>query len=375
MICSLLFFDLFRNSFLLLCAIAVAVAASGILVAKIGSFIIGKIIKPIVKRTKTDIDDKLAEILNSAIFKILIVAGFYIALEILKNSFGIIPAKDYTRLIDTYPLFHGIIKFLNSTLYVVIVLVVLLMFFRATAIFFDWYEGKVTQSEDRKLSSHLFVLLKKLTKFILFALALVITLEHFGINISGLLVSLGVGSLAIALAAQDTLSNMIAGFIILVDRPFRIGDRIKLSTGETGDIFEVGFRSTRIQDFDGNLVIIPNAEIIKSRLVNLTFPVRKTKVYIDVGVAYGADVNEVKSLLKETALKNTLIDHQADVDVSLITLGDSALIFRILCQTEDYTNIFKIKCQLNEAVYSALNAKGIEIPFPQSVIHLKKEEN
>ena len=97
------------------------------------------------------------------------------------------------------------------------------------------------------------------------------------------------GSLAIGLAAQDTLANMFAGFTLMLDRPFRVGDRIQLSTGEVGDVEEIGMRATRIRTLDETILVVPNSLLVKERVVNLSRPTAPSSPEVEVGVAYGSD--------------------------------------------------------------------------------------
>jgi small-conductance mechanosensitive channel len=126
----------------------------------------------------------------------------------------------------------------------------------------------------------------------------IVVLKHFGQDVTSLVAALGVGSLAIGLAAQQTLGNMIAGFVLLVDRPFRPGERIKLASGEIGAVVDIGVRSTRIQLDGGNLLIVPNTELANSRVQNVQgAPMAEVKLM----VALAADVERALALLEEVA--------------------------------------------------------------------------
>jgi small-conductance mechanosensitive channel len=222
------------------------------------------------------------------------------------------------------------------------------------------------------LSGSIIPLLKKVIKIIVFALAVVIVLAKFSIDISAFVVSLGVGSLAIALAAQETLSNMISGFIIMTDRPFRIGDRIRYADNQVGDVVDIGIRSTKILDFDNNIVIIPNNEIVKSRLVNITYPNSLTRVVVDVGVAYGSDISKVKEILLDIAKNDPDCSKQIPPDVFFINFGASSLDFRLVARTDDYKNAWAMQCRMREKIYEEFNKHKIEIPFTQIVVHQSK---
>ena len=142
---------------------------------------------------------------------------------------------------------------------------------RASGAFFDWYRQNVASRTKTRLDEQFIPLFAKLTNVILWVIALIILLSHFGININALVATLGVGSLAIALAAQDTIANLIAGFLIMVDRPFKIGDRIKLPTGEMVEVLEIGTRRSKFLSEDKAIIIVPNLDLSKKKIVNYTY--------------------------------------------------------------------------------------------------------
>jgi small-conductance mechanosensitive channel len=251
-------------------------------------------------------------------------------------------------------------------------IVILFSGFKIINVSFDWYLGKLKSDDDRNLSGSLFPLLNKVARFVFAAICIVVILSKFNVDISGLLVSLGVGSLAIALAAQDTLSNMISGFIIMLDRPFRIGDRIRFKENKTGDVIEIGLRSTKILDFDNNILIIPNNDIANSEIVNITYPNINTRVLVEVGVAYGSDIKKVRELILNTVNEHPLILQEIPADVNVMSFGDSSVNIRIAARTADYKDAFRLQCELRENIYEAFIREKIEIPFPQRVVHINE---
>lgn len=351
---------------LVLIAITIILA---FIIAKALGFIIKKIVKPFVSRTKTELDDKLLEISGSAIYKVAFLAGIFLALEIFDKGIRVESKFLSKPLIEIYPFLDTILLILDSILFIIFIVIVLKILFKVINLSFDWYAEKINAGDDRDLSGSLFPLLKKVSKILLFALGIVIVLAKFNVDISAFVVSLGVGSLAIALAAQETISNMISGFIIMIDRPFRIGDRIRYADNQVGDVVEIGIRSTKIQDFDSNIVVIPNNEIVKSRLVNITYPTTLTRVVVEVGVAYGSDINKVKEVLLNATEGDPDLSTQKPPDVFFINFGNSSLDFRLVAFTDHYSNAWGMQCRLREKVYELFNKEGIEIPFPQRVIH------
>ncbi len=136
---------------------------------------------------------------------------------------------------------------------------------------FDWCRENIIRRTKTKLDEKFLPLFAKATNILLWLIALIILLSHFGININALLATLGVGSLAIALAAQDTIANLIAGFLIMVDRPFAIGDKIKLPTGEKVEVLDIGIRRSRFLAEDKAIIIVPNVDLSKNKIVNYTY--------------------------------------------------------------------------------------------------------
>src|SRR5207249_2898509 len=162
-----------------------------------------------------------------------------------------------------------------------------------------WYAAEVATRTRQPVDTQFIPLIRKLTTAFIFVTAAVIVLKDYGYDISTLVVSLGVGSLALGLSMQQTLANMIAGFTIMLDRPFRIGDRVQLSTGEIGDVTEIGLRSTRVLVLDLSTVIIPNSQMVNERIVNRSFPDARLRPVLGLGVAYGSDPDRVKQVIGE----------------------------------------------------------------------------
>ncbi len=351
---------------LVLAAITIILAY---LISKLLGFLTKKILKPFVAKTQTKLDDKLLDISGSGLYRIAFIAGIYFAMDFFER--GIRSESKFLPkpLIEIYPFLDTIQVILDAIIFIIFIFIIINISFKVVNITVGWYAEKINAKDDRNLSGSLFPLLQKIAKILLFSLGIVIILAKFKVDISAFVVSLGVGSLAIALAAQDTISNMISGFIIMIDRPFRIGDRIRYADNQTGDVVEIGIRSTKIQDFDNNIVIIPNNEIVKSQLINISYPTTLIRVVVDVGVAYGSDINKVKQLLLRAAQEDEFLSTQLPPDVFFINFGESSLDFRLIARTDDYRDAWAMQCRLRERIYEFFSQEGIEIPFPQRVIH------
>ena len=142
---------------------------------------------------------------------------------------------------------------------------------RVSGAAYAWYLEHVASHAPTRLDDELIPLLRSLTTVVIWVLAVLVSLPLFGVNISALITTLGVTSLAVALAAQDVIANFIAGFLIMIDRPFRLGDRIKLPTGETVTVLDIGVRRSQFLAADRSIIIVPNQDLSKGRIVNYTY--------------------------------------------------------------------------------------------------------
>ena len=142
---------------------------------------------------------------------------------------------------------------------------------RVSGAILSWYAENVASKTKTALDDELIPIFRRVAKLIIWVVALLIILPFFGVNINALIATLGVSSLAIALAAQDTISNIIAGFLIMIDKPFRIGDRIKLPSGEVVEVLDMGVRRSKFLAEDKAIIIVPNLDLSRSKIVNYTY--------------------------------------------------------------------------------------------------------
>jgi small-conductance mechanosensitive channel len=256
----------------------------------------------------------------------------------------------------------GWIDRLDQALYALAVALVSLALIRAYGILLDWYSTESRRGEV--LATEFGPLLSKLGRLLILVLGLIAVLNHFEVNVQSLVVSLGVGSLALGLAAQDTLANMFAGFTLMLDRPFKIGDRIQLATGEVGDVLTIGMRATHIRTLDETVLIVPNSSLTKERLVNLSRPSRSITTRMEVGLAYGTDLAQAKRILREAALSSEYVDQERAPQVLVSRFADFSVNFQLVFWARDYTQQGLARSQVHEEVYRLLRGAGIEIPVP-----------
>lgn len=201
-----------------------------------------------------------------------------------------------------------------------------------------------------------------------YLLAVVAAMEQMGFNVGSLLAGVGVAGLAIGLAAQETLGNIFAGFVLLWDRPFRLGDAVTIS-GTFGHVTEIGLRSTRLRTLEHREVTLPNKQVIQEQIVNHT-RYAKVRINVPLGIAYEADFDRVREVLLASAAANPGVSRDPAPQVVVVALGDAAVQVELRVWIEDPAaegaNLF----HLLEAAKRALDGAGIEIPFPQRTIRL-----
>jgi small-conductance mechanosensitive channel len=252
----------------------------------------------------------------------------------------------------------------GAILYILILIIIVRILLGILKEIVHWYFEKKSEGDHAGLRLTLAPVTNKAVSILVCMVAIIILLDHFGINIGSLLVSLGVGSLAVALAAQDTLANMIAGFVILIDRPFRVGDRVQLASGEIGDVQLIGLRSTRILNFDANVIVVPNAELVKGRITNYSHPSSHVRVLLKVGVVYGSDPAGIRRIMLDAAHHHSEVLKDPEPLVLFTDLGESAMEFTLITRVADYTREGVVRSELREKIYLAFQSAGIEIPFP-----------
>jgi small-conductance mechanosensitive channel len=208
-------------------------------------------------------------------------------------------------------------------------------------------------------------------KAVLLGISLIMVLDHFGVNVSGILATAGIASLAVALAAQDTIANMIGGFCLVADKTLRPGDRVELSDGKMGDVLDIGLRTTRLLTIDDTTLIVPNSELAKSRLVNYSYPTNRMAVRQKLGVAYGSDMEKVKRILAELAENDPEVLKEPKPAVYLMEFGDSSLDLLFFYWIANYRDQLVITDRMNVAIHRRFAAEQIEIPFPQRDVHIR----
>ncbi len=268
-----------------------------------------------------------------------------------------------------------VFEFFGQVIYLAQVVIATLFVLKIINPLLELYSEKVQQRTGSRAGEEFLILAKRVIIIVILIITLVAILDHFNIDVKGLLAVLGVTSLAFALAAQDTLSNMISGFVLMIDRPFRIGDRVRLSTGEVGDVYEIGLRSTKFLTLDNTLIIVPNAELGKSKITNFSYPDPKLGTRIEVEVALGTEVDKVKNMLADVAKNQPLILKPPDPQAFLTGLSERGMKFLLVYKVASYNDEFKTQENLRCEIEKRFRQEKIELALPQSVVHVKTDKD
>ncbi|OMH40360.1 mechanosensitive ion channel family protein [Desulfurobacterium indicum] len=211
-----------------------------------------------------------------------------------------------------------------------------------------------------------FSMISKIVKIFVVFVSSIILLDKLGFNVTSLITSLGVGSLAVGLAAQDTIKNFISGILLVTDRQFRIGDRVYIKDIDVdGYVYDIGLRTTRIITISGNnLIIVPNSKLTEGVIENALYPDMKFKDSVKIGVEYGSDIELVKKLLLEAITTTDGVLKEPPPSVFFIDFGDSALIFQAFYYVKKKDIAYGVKSKINEKINKLFAENGINIPFP-----------
>ena len=333
--------------------LAVLILALAWLLSRLSKWIIKFISTKVIGRTRTHLDDVIVDAADFPLRTAIIIGGVELALA----QVSLIPIS-----------WDGSI---SDLLFVVYFLIIYIFLYRLIGGLIVWYGREVAGKTETELDDRYLDLFRRVVLLILSVVVIVTLLGRYGIEVSALVTTLGIGSLAVALAAQETLGDMITGFTIMVDQPFKVGDRVELLDINTwGDVVDIGLRSTRIRTRDNRMVSVPNSVIGKGLVVNYSDPNTVYRVETHVGVAYGADVEQARSIMIEAIRAEEWVMQDERIEALFLEFGDSALIFRVRCWIEHFVETRRIIDKMNTALYRALNEANIEIPFPQRDVHL-----
>ena len=338
--------------------ISLGILIGALLVGRIViSFLLNRVFARITKETKNNLDNQILEAFRVPLYLLAVI----LALDVALGRLNFLPA-DWN-------------SWIKDGIYVLDFRAGFTLVWRLVTNIFSWLGDEVSLKTNATLDEQLFPFFQRVVLILISAIGIITILSHFDINITAMVTTLGIGSLAVALAAQNALEDTISGFLIMVDRPYRIGDRIELMDLNTwGDVVDIGLRSTRIRTRDNRMVVVPNSLIGKSLVVNYAYPNDQYRLEIHIGVAYGTDLEKARQVMVEAVQGVEGVLDDRPVEALFLEFGDSALVFRVRWWLESYVDTRRMFDRVNTAIYNALIREKIQLPFPQMDIHLKSKD-
>ena len=239
-----------------------------------------------------------------------------------------------------------------------------------------YLQKTIAHRTESKVDDIIFELLTRFSGFIILATAIIIALDLLGVNVMPFIAGAGVAGVAIGFAAKDTLSNLIAGILLIIDRPFEVGDRIEVwsapaGTATWGDVIDIGLRATKIKTTDNIVIIIPNNEIMLRDIINYTTITEKIRVRINIGIAYDADMQKAKDIILRVADTAAWVAKQPPPVVVVKNFGDSSVDLQLRVWIDDARKRIHTISYITDRVKTVFDEQGIEIPYPKRDIYIK----
>ncbi|HKL37407.1 MAG TPA: mechanosensitive ion channel domain-containing protein [Bacteroidales bacterium] len=211
----------------------------------------------------------------------------------------------------------------------------------------------------------------QLIKYVVWIIAVFLVLDTLGVKITLLVAGSAALLVGIGLGVQQVFKDIISGFFLLFEGHLKVGDVVELE-GVVGIVKEIGFRTTMIESRDNIILIIPNSKFIEENVINWSHIEKKTRFHVNVGVAYGSDVEKVKRILMESALEHKDITQDPEPFVRFNDFGNSSLDFQLFFWTNNAFRVENLKSDLRFAIDRKFRENNVTIPFPQRDVHIKK---
>ena len=334
--------------------ISILIILGAIIIVKLLSLLGKKVIKPFVTGTDNHLDDVIFYSLEAPVKFAIILLGIWIAIH---------------RLV--YP--DSFVKVVDNAYSILIVLDITWFFGRLFSSLLQVYWGKQSNGQANKMMP----IIKRTILVIVWLIGIVMALSNVGVNISALLGTLGIGGIAFALAAQDTVKNVFGAFTILTDKPFSIGDTIRVDSYE-GTVVDVGVRSTKIMNYDKRIITFPNYKITDTSIVNISSePMRR--VVLNLGLTYDTTSEKMKEaleLLKSIPKRvENVSSNPSDIVAVFTEYSDSSLVIMYIYFIEKQGDILGVTSNMNMEILAAFNKAGLNLAFPTRTVYIQKDES
>ncbi len=324
-----------------------------VVLAKVAYYVIKHYIKVFTAKTETKLDDILVEVMEGPLLALIIILGI-----------------SYARTPLVLP--DGINNTINAFIGVLLTLDVAWFLMKLSDGLIQNYVTPMAAKSTSKLDDQLVPILKNGARIIIFILAFLSILSNFGYDITAVLGGLGIAGIAIAMAANSSLSHVIGGATIFADRPFEVGDAVKIG-GTTGNVEEVGIRSTRVRTLDGTLVTIPNADVANAVTENYSKATRR-RVNFTLGLEYRTSpkkIEEAKEIVKRIVKKTEGLETDS-ARIYFTQFGDSSLNLTVTYFVSDVPRLFELQDIVNTKIHEDFTKAKIGFAFPSRTVYLKK---
>jgi MscS family membrane protein len=332
--------------------VSILILVGAIVIGKLLYWLIGTFAKSLAARTKSGLDDILIDKLEEPIVYGIVILGFY---------------WGFTRLHFN----ESVDSFFANVFMILFILNVTWLIARVIDSLIEEYIVPIVTKSESDLDDQLLPILRKTVKAILWIFGIVIALSNSGFDVAALIAGLGIGGLALALAAQDTVKNIFGGIMVFLDKPFKIKDRIKVN-GMDGVVEEIGVRSTRLRTLEGRLITIPNGQFSDNAVENVSLePTRK--VNISLGLTYDTTPEQMENamnIIKDIIKANSKVED--DALVAFNAWGDFAMGIQVIYYISSPDFIFSAQSEINLEILKLFNAEGLEFAFPTQTIYKKE---
>ncbi len=335
-------------------AISLGIILGSVVAGKILYWISGNVIKKLTTKTKTKIDDIIIDMIEEPVVLALTIVGLWYGLHRLH-----------------FP--EGWYEWLGKVYHILVAINITWLIARLIDAIIEEYVVPLTEKTESDFDDQILPVVRKSLKVAIWILGIIVALNNAGYDVGALIAGLGIGGLALAMAAKDSVSNIFGGVMIFTDKPFKVGDRIKIN-GFDGTIEEVGLRTSRMRTLEGRLVTIPNSQFTGNMVENVSDePTRK--VVLNLGLVYDTTPEQMKQAI--TLLDKIAKEHGGIEDNHLISFnafGDFALGILFIYYIKKDSDILNTQTEINLAILEQFNANGLEMAFPTQTIYHKKDD-
>ena len=361
--------EFYQNS-LLDWAISFGIILAAILIAKVLYWVIGKFVKKATAKTKSNLDDLLVDKLEEPVVYAVAIIGFFWAFSRLTLGSPELDVEGHMLIGEDGEPINHIKNFFTHAFTIVFTLNVTWLIVRTVDALIVEYLVPIIEKSESDLDDQLMPTIRKVFRLILWSFGVIIGLNNAGFDVAALIAGLGIGGLAFALAAQDTVKNIFGGVMVFIDKPFKPKERIVIN-GIDGTVEEVGIRSTRIRTLTGRKVTIPNGQFSDNAVENVSEEPSR-KVVINLGLTYETAPDRMEAAMQY--LKEIIASHHStdeDMSVGFNNWGDFAMGIIVIYYIKKDSDILQAQTDINMAILKKFNSEGLEFAYPTQTIYQK----